>query len=82
MTRTEVAKTIVNAVVGFSTSYVVGNVVRNNVTPDSTLRKVEAEVGAFVLGYVASDYVQKVAGVKMDEAIAWWTKNVTAKTSK
>ena len=76
MTNFEVAKKIVNVVVGFSTSYVVGSALKNNATPTTPIQRVETEVGAFVLGYIASELTQKYAESKMNEISDWWHKNV------
>lgn len=81
MDRIELAKKAVQTVIGLSTSFVVGNLIKNNVDPDTAIKKAGTEVGAFVLGYMVSEYATEYVGQKIDELADWWTRTKLTETS-
>jgi hypothetical protein len=82
MSKLDVAKKILNPLVGLSASFVVSSIIRNNVTPTSTIRKIETEVGAFVIGYMVADAATKYAEVKVEEIATWYNVNIKPKLYK
>lgn len=82
MDKIAITKKIVNAAVGFSTSFVISNLVRQNVHADSKLKTIELEVGGFVLGYIVADHAQKYAVAKVDEVVDWYNDTVKPKLHK
>lgn len=71
-TKLEIVKGTTKLVVGFSVSYVVGSVIRNNTSPQTTLRKGEVWVGALALGMLVADHAQDHAEKSIDDIVIAW----------
>lgn len=71
-TKTEVTKTIAKLVVGTSVAFTVTNVLRANTPAPKTHHKVEAYIGAFVLGWMVSELAEEWTDRKVDEIVAWY----------
>lgn len=69
MTKTQIAKTIVKNVVGFSTSYTVTRALSNNVQSETPVRKTERFIGSTVVGLIVSDYAERWTDTIIDECI-------------
>lgn len=76
MTKTEVAKLVASAVVGFSTSKVVRMIVNNNVDPESVTDQVAVLVASHVLGAIAADAAKEWTDEQIDKLVELWKKNV------
>ena len=79
MTKTQIAKHVTSAIVGWSTSKVVRNVIENNTEPDGTTDKLAVTIGSYVLGAIAADASKKWTDAQIDKLIAWWTDDVMSK---
>lgn len=80
MDKLELTKKAISSVVGLSTSFAVGALIRQNTQPATTIQKVEVEIAAFAVGYLVADYVQAYTIREVDKAASWWTENVTNKS--
>jgi hypothetical protein len=76
MTKTEFAKAFAAVVVGFGTSGLVKQIIKNNVNPDSVSDKAAVLIGSYVLGAMAADAAKDWTDARIDELIAQWTKLV------
>lgn len=63
------AKAVTKHVVAWSTSFAVGAIVRNNVTPANKLQQAEVAVAALVLGYMVAEHAQEAASKMFDGAV-------------
>lgn len=82
MTKTEIAKKATSFVVGFGTTKVVKQIIKNNVDVSKVTDKVAIEIAAYVLGMMLADATEKWTDTKIDKLVEWWTENVTAKIPK
>lgn len=76
MDKIAVTKTVAKHVVAWSTSFAVGAIVRNNVTPKNILQKVEVEVAAIVIGYMVAEQAEKTVSNMIDKAVVAWKQAV------
>jgi len=74
MTKTEIAKALTSCVVGFATSTVVKEIVKNNTDPEKVADKAAVIIASYVLGAIAADASKKWTDSKIDELIAQWMK--------
>lgn len=79
MTKTEIAKKTIPVVVGFLTAATVKEMIKNSTDAEKLTDKVTITVAGYVLGAIAADAAKDWTDAKIDELIAWWTKNVTEK---
>jgi hypothetical protein len=82
MTKLDIAKLVVSAVIGTGTSKIVVGVIKNNTNPEKITDVVTITSASFVLGSIAADASKKYTDAKIDEAIAWWNENVKPKLHK
>ena len=76
MTKTEIAKRVTSAIVGFTTAGVVRQIITNNTTPEDVVDKAAVLIGTHVLGAIAADASKKWTDEKIDALIKWWTEDV------
>lgn len=67
-------------VVGFSTSFVVANALRNNIIPDNSTQKVMLFIGSVVVGALVADHAENYVMKMIDENVAAWNEKA-AKTN-
>lgn len=65
-------KPVTKFVVECSVGFVIGSVIKNNVTPVSKLTQAEMLVGSFVLGGLIGEKASEYTDKKIDELAAWW----------
>jgi len=80
MTKTEIAKRVVSGLVMFSTASVVKQVIQNSTSATTISERIAVIIAGHVLGAIAADASKVWTDDKIDELIAWWTKNVTEKS--
>jgi hypothetical protein len=68
------AKSIAKFVVGWSTTVVIDDVIKNNVAPQTKIQKVEVLVAAFVVARLISMNAEKYAANTVDMAVETWNK--------
>lgn len=76
MTKIELTKTAIRFVVGSSVSYIVANVIKNNVEPTNIVQQGELMVGTLALGYASSEFAGRYTDQKVDEVVNWYVTNV------
>lgn len=76
MTKIELTKNAANLVVGVGTTRIVTQVIKNNTNPQTVTDQVTMIAGAVVIGQMAADATKEYTSTKIDEAAAWWKKNV------
>lgn len=76
MTKLEIAKKAVSFTVGFGTSAIVGNIIKNNAAPGNLPEKVAMPIAAVALGMMMSEIAGKYTDAKLDELADWWVQNV------
>jgi hypothetical protein len=74
MDKIIVTKTVAKHVVAWSTSFAVGNIVRNNVVPTNNLQKVEVQVAAWVLGYMVAEHAETAVCKMIDGCVDAFNK--------
>lgn len=79
MEKRKITKLAINLVVGASAGYVIGSILKNNVTADTIPQKIKAQVGGYVLGAMVSERASSWTDAKVDAVFAWWD-NKTQKT--
>jgi phosphate/sulfate permease len=72
MDKIALVKKIAKPVVGFSVSFAVGAIVRNNVLPKNRLQEVELMVASVVIGMMVADFAERYAQKTIDNAVAAW----------
>lgn len=72
MNRIEKTKYVARLIVGFSTGYVVANVIKNNTTPDTQLKTAEVMVAGTVLGSMVANLAEKHVDAMIDSAVSLW----------
>lgn len=65
-TNIQLVKAVARLIVGVSTSFVVANVLRNNVTPASKLQEAELAVAAFAIGGATSEVTKQYTDKTID----------------
>lgn len=80
----KIAKRVVSGLVGMGVSHIVYEIVESNVDVDkddlSKLRRVSTLFGKVALAAVIEDVVKESVDKKMDNAYAWWLKNIQGVT--
>lgn len=76
MTKTQLAKEAAKNVVGWSSSFAIASVIRNNATPQTKVQELEVVVASFVLGAMVAEKAQEYTDRQIDSAISWWNANV------
>jgi hypothetical protein len=72
MDKIALAKKIAKPVVGWSVSFAVANVVRNNVLPKNRLQQVEIWVASIVIGAMVAEHAEQYAQKMIDDVIKAW----------
>lgn len=76
MTKTDIAKNIINFVVGAGTTKIVHQTIKNNTNPETVTDQVTIGAGSVVLGAMAADASKSYTDAKIDEMVSWWNTNV------
>ncbi len=76
MDKTAFAKNAVSAVVWFSVSKVIDQIIQNNTTPIKWLDKPRITIGSYFLGAILAKACKSYTDEKIDELIAWWKENI------
>lgn len=79
MTRLDLTKKIASITVGFGTGKIVGQVIKNNTSPDSVVDHVSILAASIVLGQMAADKTTAYTDQKIDEIVAWWKNPMNVK---
>lgn len=74
MTKTEKAKLAAKFVVGTSVSFLVANVLRNNIETESNFQKAEIWIGSVALGVMAGEQTDTWTDAKIDAIVAHFEK--------
>jgi len=82
MDKKTAVKNVTKFVVGFSTSAVVSQIVKNNVNPTTIPAKVMTVVAAGVIGYMAGVQAEKAVDTFIDETVAAWNEAETKTTAR
>lgn len=72
MDKIALAKKIAKPVVGWSVSFAVANIVRNNVLPKNRLQQVEILVASVVIGAMVADFAEQYTRKSIDNIVAAW----------
>ena len=76
-TKTEIAKTIVGAVVGYGASRIAKAIIDKNTDEEERLHNRAAVASAqLTVGFMASDATRRYTDAKIDEIVDWWETNV------
>lgn len=75
-----ITKKIVSTIIGIGTTKIVAGIIENNVDTDPIAAKVTVGAASVVIGYAASDFTSSYTDAKIDEALVWWTENVTKRS--
>lgn len=76
MTKTQLAKEAAKNVVGWSSAFAIGSIIRNNATPQTKVQELEVVVASFVLGSMVAESATQYTDRQIDAAISWWNANV------
>lgn len=76
MTKTDIAKTVTNLVVGAGTTRIVTQIIKNNTDPQTVTDQVTMTAGAVVLGSMAADASKEYTSAKIDQITTWYAKTV------
>lgn len=82
MNKTDITKMVAAGIVGWSTSSTVKEIIKNNTDPDKVADKAAVMIAGHVLGAIAAVSAKEWTDDKIDELIAWWSKNVTDRIHK
>jgi hypothetical protein len=80
MTRLEITKKIVSAVVGAGTGKIVGATISNNMPDGGIVTKITVVAASLIIGMMASEATSKYTDAKIDEIVAMW-KQAKAETA-
>jgi len=72
-----IAKKITSFVVGFGVSKIVAGIIESNVAVEKTHEKVAVASASYVLGFAISEHTSEFTDKQIDNAVDWWTENVT-----
>lgn len=76
MTKIELAKKAVNIVVSVGTGRIIGQVIKSNTHPETTVDVVTMAAGAYALGGLVAAETSKYTDGQIDAAVQWWNDNV------
>lgn len=76
ITKIDLAKKIINIVVGFGTAKIVSNIVSNNSSATSIPDRIAVATGSLVIGSMAADATTAYTDAKIDELVNWWRQDV------
>jgi hypothetical protein len=79
MDKKELVKSAVSAVVWFSVSKVIDQIIQNNTTPTKWLDKPRITIGSHFLGALLAKACKTYTDEKIDELIEWWKENIQPK---
>lgn len=74
MDKIALVKKIAKPVVGFSVSFAVANIVRNNVLPKNRLQQVEILVASIVVGAMVAEYAEQYVQKTIDSLVETWNE--------
>jgi hypothetical protein len=79
MDKKELVKSAVSAVVWFSVSKVIDQIIQNNTTPTKWLDKPRITIGSYFLGALLAKACKTYTDEKIDELVEWWKENIQPK---
>lgn len=82
MTKTDVVKNVVSAVVGFGVSAAVRGVIKNNTAPEKVHEQVAITGASYVIGAVVASRCKDYTDAKIDEIATFWNENVKGKKTE
>lgn len=74
MNKLELAQKAVVVAAGISTSHVVKALLKNNISPENKLEKIECAIGVVLAGMMASAQAEKFTKAQLDSLSASWKK--------
>lgn len=77
MTPIDIAKNVVNFVVGAGTYRISKSIIDHNTDPETTYQKVTNNTASLVIATMAADATTSWTDAKIDEFVLWWKENVT-----
>lgn len=80
-TKLALVKSAARLVVGFSTSYVVGSVIKNNIDPEGPVELAEAVIGSVAIGMVVSKATENHVSDFIDRIAQLWSERKTEETA-
>lgn len=81
MTKLDLTKLVAQIIVGSGTGTIVGSIIRNNVSIETTTDKVKVASASIVIGAMAGDATCQYTNDKIDAAAAWWNARKDKKNS-
>ena len=79
MIKIETVRKVSKAVIGASVWWTIGNMIDNNVTPETRRQKLEVMIGSAAIGWVVTEQASLYIDRKFDSVVAKWNK-ATKKT--
>lgn len=76
MTKIEIAKKAIGFTVGFGTTAIVGNIIKNNSHPGNLPEKVAMPVAGIMVAMMVSEITQRYTDAKVDQVVNWYNENV------
>lgn len=76
MTPIDIAKNVVNFVVGAGTYRISKSIIDHNTDPETTYQKVSNNAASLVIATMAADATTSWTDQKIDEFVLWWKENV------
>lgn len=80
MDKIQIARKALGLVVGISVGYVTGSILKNTVTADSPLQKVQAQIGGYVIGAMVSGVAVNWADEQVSSLLTKLKKNAPENT--
>jgi hypothetical protein len=80
MDKKELVKSAVSAVVWFSVSKVIDQIIQNNTTPTKWLDKPRITIGSYFLGALLAKACKTYTDEKIDELVEWWKEKHPTET--
>ena len=71
-----ITKRIVSGIIGYGTSKIVHQVIKNNTEIETTRDWVGITSTRYLAAYVAADMSKTYTDAKIDEIVDWWKKNI------
>jgi hypothetical protein len=77
--KVDLTKQAVSAIVWFSVSKVIDQIVSNNTSPVKWLDKPRITIGSYFLGAILAQACKRYTDEKIDDLIEWWKENIQPK---
>lgn len=74
MTKTQIAKIAVGAIVGSGTTTIVSSIIKNNTQPENVKDQITIAAGGVVIGMMAAQATRKYSDEMIDDITKWWTE--------